>query len=94
MTVFLLLVSAPWWVDLGLDPLVSRAVSREVSRGSCGVRKSLGCLSADKRGFVPTLLVVWPEVSQLEPTSCLVGPGLGANDSNKGLAVNPQQEFI
>ena len=35
-------VPADWWVGLGLDPLVVRAISRGMSVGSYGVRKSLG----------------------------------------------------
>ena len=95
ITVFLLLVSAPWWVDLGLDPLVGKAMSRGVSRGGCGLRKSLGCLSASGQSSVPILLIVWPEVSQHWSLQAVwVGPGLVANDSSKGLAVSLQQEFI
>lgn len=55
---------AHWCIDLDFDPLVSYAMSRAMSRGSCGLRKSLGSLSADGWGCVPTLLVVWPEESQ------------------------------
>ena len=50
-----------WWVVLSLVPLVGRAVSRGLFRGGCGLRKSIGSLSADGWGYVPTLLVVWPE---------------------------------
>ena len=57
--VFLLLVSGPWWVELGLGPLVGKAMSRGMSRGSCGLRKSLGSLSTDGWGCVPTQFVVW-----------------------------------
>ena len=32
--------------------------------GSCGLRKTLGILSADGLGCVPALLVIWPEASQ------------------------------
>ena len=32
----LLLVSALWWAELGLDPVVGLAVSRGMSRDSCG----------------------------------------------------------
>ena len=45
------------WV---LGPLMGRAVSR----GDCGLRKSLGDLSAGVCGCGPTQLVVWPEASQ------------------------------
>ena len=31
------------WVDLGLGPLVGRAISRGMSRGGCGLRKSEAC---------------------------------------------------
>ena len=34
------LVPAHWWVELGLGLLVGRAMSRGVSRGTCGLRKS------------------------------------------------------
>lgn len=57
------LVPAHWWVELSLVPLVDRAMSRSMSRGSCGLRKSLGSLSSDGWGCVPTLLVVLPEAS-------------------------------
>ena len=94
ITIFLLLVSASWWVDLGLDPLVGKAMSRGGSRGGCGLRKSLGYLSANGQSSVPILLIVWLEVSQDWSLQAVwVGPGL-ANDSSKGLAVSLQQEFI
>ena len=48
------LVPAHWYMELGLVPLVS----------SCGLRKTLGRMSADGWGCVPTVLVVWPEASQ------------------------------
>ena len=51
---------ARWWAELGLGPLVGRAMSR----GGCELRKSLGSLSADGWGCVPTQLVVWLELSQ------------------------------
>lgn len=34
---------AHWWVEFGLGPLVGRVMSR----GGCGLRNSLGNLSAD-----------------------------------------------
>ena len=55
---------AHWWVELGLVPLVDRAMSRGVFRGSCGLRKTLGSLSADGWGCVLTVLVVWSEASR------------------------------
>ena len=51
-------------MELGLGPLVGRAMSRGMSRGGYGLRKSLGSLSADEWGCVPSLLIVWPEVFQ------------------------------
>ena len=51
-------------VELDLGPLVGRAMSRGVSGGGCGLRKSLGSLSVDGWDCVPALLVVWPEASQ------------------------------
>ena len=50
-------------MELGLDPLVGRAMSKGMSRGGCGLRKSLCSLSADVWGCVPALLLVWPEES-------------------------------
>ena len=44
-----------WWAG---------AVSRGMSRAGCGFRKSLGSLSADGWGCVPTQLAAWPEASQ------------------------------
>lgn len=41
---------AYWWVQLSCGPLVGRAISRVVSRGGCGLRKSLGTLAADGMG--------------------------------------------
>ena len=46
------LITAHWWVDLGLVPLVSRAM----------LGKTLSSLTADGWGYVPALFVVWPEV--------------------------------
>ena len=51
-------------VELSLVPLVGMAVSRGVFRGACGLQKTLGSLSADGWGCVPTMLVVCPETSQ------------------------------
>ena len=72
------LVPAHWWVELGLIPLVGRAVSRGVLRAGSGFRMTLGNLSADGWGCVPTLLVVWPEHGCfiLEPAGCCMGPDL------------------
>ena len=45
-----------WWVELGLGPQVVRAGSSGISRGGCGLRMSLGSLSAEGWDCVPTLL--------------------------------------
>ena len=55
---------AHWWVELDLVPLMGRVVSRSVFRGGCELSMTLGSLSVDGCVFVPTLLVVWPEVAQ------------------------------
>ena len=52
------LVPAHWWVKLSLGPLVVRTLSKGVSRGGYGFRKSLGSLCADGWGCVPALLFV------------------------------------
>ena len=48
------LVPTQWWVELGLVPLVGRAMLID----------TLSLLSAFGWSCVPTLLVVWPEVTQ------------------------------
>ena len=53
------------WLELDLVPQVGRAVANGVFRGGCGLRKTLGGLSADGWSCVTALLVVWPEASQL-----------------------------
>ena len=58
-------MSAHWWVELGLVPLVGRAISRGVFRVGSRLRKTLGRLSADGWGYIPALLVVWPDTSQI-----------------------------
>ena len=64
-------VPAHWWVELGLVPLVSRAISGRVFRDSCGLRKSLGSLSGDEWACVPAVLVVWAAASKhWVPTGC------------------------
>ena len=55
---------AHWEVELGLGPLVNRAMSRGFSRGDCGFRKSLGSLSAAGWGCVLAQLVTQPEAPQ------------------------------
>ena len=51
-------------MELGLGPLVDRVMAMVVFRGGFGLRMTLGGLSADELGYIPTLRVVWPEVSQ------------------------------
>ena len=53
-----------WFVELGLVPLVGRAVSRGVSISGCELNMALGTLYADGWVCVLILLVVWPEVFQ------------------------------
>ena len=57
------LVPTHWCLELGLIPLVGRVMSRRVFIGGSWLRMTLGSLSVDGWGCVPTLLVVWPEVS-------------------------------
>ena len=47
-----------------LGPPVGKAMSRGMSRGGCGLRKSFDSLSADGWGCIPIQFVVWPEASQ------------------------------
>ena len=53
-----------WWVELGLVPLVDRAMSSGVFWGVCQLSMTLASLSADGWGCFPVLLVVWPEAFQ------------------------------
>ena len=66
---------APWWVELGLVPLVGRAMSIGVFRGSCRLRKtSISWLV----GLCSSPVGCWASgVPGLEPTGCWVGPSLG-----------------
>ena len=57
-------MSVHWWEDLDLVPLVSNGMSRSMLRASCGIRRTLGSLSANGWGCISTLLVVLPEASQ------------------------------
>ena len=54
---------APRWLELALV-LKVRAIWRDVFRGCCGLRKTLGNLSTDRWGCFPALLVVWLQSSQ------------------------------
>ena len=49
---------------MGFGPLVRSAMSRGMSRGGCGLRKSLGSLSANGWSCVPAQLIVGSEASQ------------------------------
>ena len=53
-----------WYVDLVLGHLVSRVVSRGMSRCGYLLRTSLGKLYADRWVCAPDLFVVWLELSQ------------------------------
>ena len=55
---------AHWWVELGLFPLVGRAVSHGVFWGGCEFSMTLDSLSSNGLVSVPVLLVVWPEAFQ------------------------------
>ena len=50
---------SPWWVELGLSPVVGRAIFWGMSRGSCGFRKSLGGLCHHP----VCCLVIWSKAS-------------------------------
>ena len=69
------------WVELGLVPLVGRAMSRGAFRGGSGLRKILGSLSANGWCCVPALLVVWSETLQ---HWCLHAVGWGQVLVSKG----------
>ena len=58
------MVPAHWWVELSLVTLVGRAAQSGMSRGMWAQEDFLSSLSADGWGYVPALLVVWPEASQ------------------------------
>jgi len=49
-----------------------------VFRESCGLRKTLSSLSDDEWGYIPALLIVWPEAPQhwslMSSVSCSVMP--------------------
>ena len=49
-------MSTHWWLELSLVPLVGGALSLGVIRGSCMPGKTLGSLSAEEWGSVPTRL--------------------------------------
>ena len=52
-----------WWMRLDLVFLVGTSTSGGVFWGVCGLIMILGSLSANGRGCVPVLIVVWHRVS-------------------------------
>ena len=62
---------AHWWVELGLVPVVDRAMSRCVFRGGCELSTTLGTLSAD--GWGQVLVPKWRPLGKLMPMSVLWG---------------------
>lgn len=72
-----------WWVELGLSPLVGRAVSRGMSKGGYRLWKSLCSLSVGRWGYVPAPLIVGLKHSSTEPTGFCMGPGFGVNNPSK-----------
>ena len=68
----------------GCWPSGGQGHSRGMSRCSCGLRKSLGSLSAEGWGMCPhPASCLARGVPAPEPTGYWVGPSLGANDPNK-----------
>ena len=45
------LAGGGWWVELDLGPLVGKALLRFISRGGCGLKKTIGSLSANGGGL-------------------------------------------
>ena len=78
-------------MELGLGPLV---VSRDTSTGSCGLRKILDILSADRWGCIPTYLVVWPLCPPLVPIGCWEGPSLGINELDPKTAATSSEHTV
>ena len=64
-----------WWMSLDLVFLVGRAVSGGVFWGVCELSMILGSLSANGRGCVLVLLVVWHGASSTGACWPLGGPG-------------------
>lgn len=50
-------MTAPWWAEPGVVPLVGKAMSSHVFIGGCWLRMNSGSLSADGCGCVTTILV-------------------------------------
>ena len=57
-------MSAHWLVDLNLIPLLGGTESMNLIRGVCVPGRTLGSLSSDGWGSVPTLFIVCPGASQ------------------------------
>ena len=69
-------------MEVGLGPLVGKAMFRAWSRGACGLRKSLGSLPAVGGSVSPhSLLFDLKCPPALKPAGCSVGPGLSAKMS-------------
>ena len=64
-----------WRMRLDLVFLVGRTTSGGVFWGVCGFIIILGSLSANGKGSVPVLLVVWHRVSSTVGCSSLSGAG-------------------
>ena len=56
------MTACPLVAGTGVDSF--RAMSKGMSGGSFQLKTTLGSLSVDGQGCVPTLLVVWPKVPQ------------------------------
>ena len=67
------LVPAHSWVELGLVPLVGWTMSGGVFISYLFIQEDFKRLSADVWVCFPTLLVVWPEISQHWNYRLLVG---------------------
>ena len=81
-------MSAFWWVELDLSPLIDRATSVGVFWGVCGLSMTLGSLYADGWVCVPVLLVVWHGHSALESAVSwiVLGCGVEMETSRRALA--------
>lgn len=55
-------MTAPWWAELGIAPLVGKAMSSHVFICGCWLRMNSGSLSADGCGCVTA--------PALDPTGC------------------------
>ena len=64
-----------WWMRLDLVFLVGRSTAGGVFWGVCGLLMILCTLSANGRGYVPVLLVVWHTVSSTVACWSLNGAG-------------------